>query len=211
MNHLAQSDVQQQQVSSASHFWSFLPSQIGALGNTINSSTSIFINQPLTPYMPPSGNTSIALSKQLVNFGARNLGVRNYQIPIPSVDQRRSHTVKAGRITGPVRVLRKITDDWGLSRHEVARLLAYPEDKIADNLLDGIVTLREQDREDRVLLMYQIYRVLSSLFPEQENQRKWLRAPNQFLNGQNPLDVMLTKRIPGMVLVRNLVDRLAGR
>src|SRR5437016_2263726 len=69
-----------------------------------------------------------------------------------------------GRRTGPVQVLGKIATDWQLSFAELASLLAYPDSQSAADLLDGRTSLRNPDREDRVRLLYRIYRVLTSLF-----------------------------------------------
>jgi len=95
-------------------------------------------------------------------------------------------------------VFKKIISDWDLSRQDVADLLE--------------IGCGREDRQVR--LIYEIYRVLSSLFADLPSQRKWLRAPNSFLKGRAPLDVMMaheSNRIPGMILVRDLVERVAGR
>ena len=104
-------------------------------------------------------------------------------------------------------VFKKIISDWDLSRQDVADLLEIAMTDSEATTLCG--------REDRqVRLIYEIYRVLSSLFADLPSQRKWLRAPNSFLKGRAPLDVMMaheSNRIPGMILVRDLVERVAGR
>jgi hypothetical protein len=115
------------------------------------------------------------------------------------------------RRTGPVQVLSKIANDWRLSNTELAGLLAYSNSQSAAELLDGRISLRNPDREDRVRLLYRIYRVLSSLFPEVPQQQAWLRATNPNLGNKSPLEFMLERRIPGMISVQNLVERLAGR
>jgi hypothetical protein len=116
-----------------------------------------------------------------------------------------------GRRTGPVQVLNKIVKDWTLSDAEQARLLAYPDTQSAADLLAGRISLRDADREDRVRLLYGIYRILFSLFPEPLDQQNWLRGANQNLRNKSPLEHMMEHRIPGMVSVKNLVERLAGR
>jgi hypothetical protein len=116
-----------------------------------------------------------------------------------------------GRRTGPVQVLSKIAKDWRLSNHELAGLLAYPDSQNAADLLEGSISLRGADREDRVRLLYGIYRVLSSLFSEPSHQQGWLRGATEYLNNTSPLEFMLERRIPGMVSVQSLVERLAGR
>jgi hypothetical protein len=116
-----------------------------------------------------------------------------------------------GRRTGPVQILSKIAKDWQLSDAELARLLAYPDSQSAVDLLDGRTSLRDADREDRVRLLFGIYRILFSLFPEPARQQAWLRGANQNLHNKSPLEFMIERRIPGMVSVQNLVERLAGR
>jgi hypothetical protein len=116
-----------------------------------------------------------------------------------------------GRRTGPVQVLSKIANDWQLSDAELAALLAYPNAQDAADLLDGRLSLRNPDREDRVRLLYRIYQVLSSLLPDASRQQAWLRGTNPNLRNKSPLEFMMERRIPGMVSVQNLVERLAGR
>jgi Protein of unknown function (DUF2384) len=116
-----------------------------------------------------------------------------------------------GRRTGPVQVLSKIAKDWQLSDAELARLLAYRDLQSAVDLLDGRISLRDADREDRVRLLFRIYRILFSLFPEPACQQAWLRGANQNLHNKSPLEFMMERRIPGIVSVQNLVERLAGR
>jgi len=154
-----------------------------------------------------STSHTVSPGLQSTSYSAANFAVSGYEAFRPHAARRQFHA----RITGPVRVLKKIFADWHPSPREVASLLAYSDPQIADNVLSGIAALRDPDREDRVRLIYQIYRVLSSLFVDRQNQRNWLRAPSSFLNGRAPLDVMIADRIPGMILVRDLVDRLAGR
>ncbi len=116
-----------------------------------------------------------------------------------------------GRRTGPVQVLSKIVKDWQLSDGELAVLLAYSNAQSAADLLAGRISLRDPGREDRVRLMYHIYRVLPSIFPEASLQQAWLRGTNPNLSDKTPLEFMMQRRIPGMVSVQNLVERFAGR
>jgi hypothetical protein len=118
--------------------------------------------------------------------------------------------VKARR-TGPVQVLSKIANVWQLSHTELASLLAYPDSQSAAELLDGRTSLRNPDREDRVRLLYRIYRVLSSAFSEVAQQQTWLRTANPNLHNKSPLEFMMERRIPGMISVQNLVERLVAR
>jgi len=130
--------------------------------------------------------------------------------PIGEASKILGERIKARR-TGPVQVLSKIANDWQLSHTELADLLAYSNNQSAADLLAGRASLRNPDREDRVRLLYRIYRVLSSLFPEVPRQQAWLRATNPNLRNKSPLEFMMERRIPGMISVQNLVERLAGR
>jgi hypothetical protein len=172
------------------------PVPTGALGNV--SSTSIFTGTVT--------GTGFLLASDLI-LTTRHV-TEKYQttLTLPVAQQ-----PSPGRTTGPVRVLKKIADDWNLSQRELAHLLAYLDPQVVDNVFNGITTLRGPDREDRVRIIYEIYRVLVSLFVDLQDQRNWLRTPNPFLNERAPLEVMIADRIPGMIRVRDLVDRLAGR
>ena len=127
--------------------------------------------------------------------------------PLPGVHAQPWH----GRVTGPVQVLTTIAEAWGVSRDELATLLAYTSRTEAEDLVAGRMSLRNPDREDRLRIMFHIYAILSSIFADRETQRRWLRAPNPLLKDKSPLEVMLAERIPGMTKVSNLVDRLVER
>jgi uncharacterized protein (DUF2384 family) len=143
-------------------------------------------------------------------FAADNVKDERANQPLRAIEQPVKESLR-GRITGPVQVIRKIGEDWSLSGDELATLLAYSSgDRVVD-LLTGRISLREADREDRARLIFRIYRILSRLFTNSRRQSDWLRSPNPMLRDRSPLEVMLNDRIPGMVVVLNLVDRLAGR
>jgi hypothetical protein len=129
---------------------------------------------------------------------------------MPEASKNLGERVKARR-TGPVQVLGKIANDWQLSHAELASLLAYPDSQSAEDLLDGRASLRNPDREDRVRFLYRIYRIVSSAFPEVAQQNAWLRAKNENLRNKSPLEFMMERRIPGMISVQNLVERLVAR
>jgi hypothetical protein len=129
--------------------------------------------------------------------------------PIGEASKILGERVKARR-TGPVQVLSKIANDWQLSHTELASLLAYPDSQSAADLLDGRASLRNPDREDRVRLLYRIYRILRSVFSEVDRQT-WLRTANPNLHKKSPLEFMMERRIPGMISVQNLVERLVAR
>lgn len=91
-------------------------------------------------------------------------------------------------------------------------LLAYDHSSQARALLNGGLTLKGADREDRVRLMWSIHDTLADLFVDPADEGRWIRTPLQVLRGQTPLERMIKRRIPGLIEIRDIVDqRLANR
>jgi Protein of unknown function (DUF2384) len=113
-----------------------------------------------------------------------------------------------GRITGPVRLVQQIARAWSLTNSELASLLAYPSDTLMPALLEGRMTfVTEPDRGDRVRIMYAIHSTLGDLFVDASDEGRWLRDRLAILENTSPLEYMLRGRIPGMLAVRDLVER----
>jgi len=113
-----------------------------------------------------------------------------------------------GRVTGPVRLIQQIARAWSLTNSELADLLAYPSETLVPALLEGRMTFAtETDRGDRVRIMYAIHSTLADLFVDASDERRWLRDRLAILENMSPLEYMLRKRIPGMLAVRDLVER----
>jgi Protein of unknown function (DUF2384) len=117
------------------------------------------------------------------------------------------------RITGPVRLIQRVAEAWSLSKHELATLLAYSSPRAVDNLLAGRLMFDDNDdRADRALLLYLIHNTLSDRFIEPHDEKTWIRSPLPQMGNIAPLKYMLTRRIPGMMTVRDFVEqRLANR
>jgi hypothetical protein len=117
-----------------------------------------------------------------------------------------------GRLTGPVRLIRSVADRWGLTLEELAGLLDYAGHSMAENLLMGRLTLQGVDREDRARLLYVIHETLADLFIDPRDEEAWIRGQHPLLGNSTPLAYMINHRIPGMLVVRELVERrLANR
>jgi hypothetical protein len=118
-----------------------------------------------------------------------------------------------GRATGPVRLIQVVAGAWAMTNGELASLLAYPSPQLAGELVAGRLTFAgNEDRQDRARLIYLIHSTLADLFLHPDQERRWVRTPNSLLNGETPLNVMLARRIPGMLTVREIVERyLANR
>jgi hypothetical protein len=113
-----------------------------------------------------------------------------------------------GRLTGPVRLIQVVARAWALSNTELAALLAYPTETLIPGLLEGRMTFApDSDRTDRVRIMYSIHATLADLFVDGEHEARWLRDRLPILDNLSPLECMLQRRIPGMVLVQDLVER----
>jgi hypothetical protein len=119
-----------------------------------------------------------------------------------------AHATLRGRITGPVRLIQQIARAWSLRNSELANLLAYPSETSVRELLEGRRTFAtETDQGDRVRIMYAIHSTLADLFVEASHEGRWLRDRLAILEDMSPLEYMLRKRIPGMLAVRDLVER----
>jgi hypothetical protein len=152
------------------------------------------------PYVPPTAPS----------FSARSSS------PQPALEQpvpRPTTVLIPGRVTGPVRLIQVVAGAWAMTNDELASLLAYPSPQLAGDLVAGRLTFGgNEDRQDRVRLIYLIHSTLSDLFLNPDQERRWVRAPHSLLNGETPLNVMLVRRIPGMITVREIVERhLANR
>jgi Protein of unknown function (DUF2384) len=113
-----------------------------------------------------------------------------------------------GRVTGPVRLIQQIARAWCLTNSELADLLGYASETLVQALLEGRMTFAtETDRGDRVRVMYAIHSTLADLFVDASDEGRWLRDRLPILENLSPLTYMLQKRIPGMLVVQDLVER----
>ena len=120
----------------------------------------------------------------------------------------RAPTALQGRVTGPVRLIQQIARAWSLTNSELANLLAYSSETLVPALLEGRMTFAtETDQGDRVRIMYAIHSTLADLFVDASDEGRWLRDRLAILENMSPLAYMLQKRIPGMLAVRDLVER----
>lgn len=155
---------------------------------------------------------SIRPNSIVLNIVAAELqGVRGYS----SANQNIASVTGAltGRITGPVRLMQRVTNVWNLSSAELASLLAYPSETMSEALLEGRLTFSaDTDRADRARLMYEIHSILADLFVDSVDEGRWIRERSPVLEDMSPLELMLKKRIPGMVHLLSVVEsRLANR
>lgn len=119
---------------------------------------------------------------------------------------------KQDTLSGPVRLLRRISEAWHLTDDEFRTVMGYSEPRFAKDLMSGLRLLEAGDQEDRVRLLWMIHDTLADLFVDPEDESRWLRGPLDAFKGQSPLAFMMSRRIPGMIEVRAFVEhRLANR
>ena len=136
--------------------------------------------------------------------------ITNDQLVLKEVER---ETVPKGRLTGPVLLIEQVARAWTLSMEELSKLLGYPTQRLAEELMRGQLTfVGDEDRADRARLLYLIHYTLSDLLVESRDERDWIRNPLPTLGNVSPLDYMVSHRIPGMVAIREYVERrLANR
>lgn len=111
------------------------------------------------------------------------------------------------RVTGTARLIQVIVRAWELTNAQTSSLLAY-RNEAASALLDGGMTFAgDDDRADRLTILYSIHSSLADLFVEKKDEARWIRDRLPILENLSPLDYMLENQIPGMLRVQELVQR----
>ena len=115
------------------------------------------------------------------------------------------------RITAPVKVLSKIAALWRIGPREVQVLMDYDSEQDAKNLLDGHISLRGNDRAERLKLLLRIHAEIQGLIDGPDGVADWLRFERNDLQGQSVLDLILKGRLQDLLAVSELLAREAGR
>lgn len=135
------------------------------------------------------------------------LGLNMYAQPIDSTtalvapEQRK-------RLT---KMVMRLLDEWPLTTAEQLRLLGLRE--TSRNMLLNYRNLTsilpfEQDKLDRVGLLFKIYQLLYDLFPENEMLRQqWIKRKNQQLDTARPIDLMLENGLFGLAHVVRFLEK----
>lgn len=115
-------------------------------------------------------------------------------------------------ITGLEDFFQKLLTFWNLTDEQGAALVGYAPQgtsKVA-RVIGGLATFDTVDERDRVLHLYDIRKLLAGLFRSRELENRWLRTPNPGLDGNTPLNVLLTRTFPNLLKVKQFVEHLAG-
>ena len=118
-----------------------------------------------------------------------------------------------GRITGPVKFINQLLDVWHLNADLACTLLGFePSDSAyVNDVLRGYATLRGRDAKDRIAYLFQIRTSLAALFRDESVENEWLREPQDILNGEAPMDLLLEGSMENLLLVKEYVELVAGR
>ncbi|ADY27537.1 hypothetical protein Deipr_2413 (plasmid) [Deinococcus proteolyticus MRP] len=113
----------------------------------------------------------------------------------------------ARRLTAALPAVVRMLDDLQVNRSQQARLLDLSERTLQRALQGDLPKRLSVDQFTRMSLVTGIYKALRILFVG-EASKAWLTRPNgrRTLNGQRPLDYMLSGGIPAMLTVRQLLD-----
>lgn len=171
-----------------------------------NSLSPALTRQPVFGLLPGSATPQAAEQAFVVVGNELGRGPERSKQAISTQRQR-----PRGRLTGPVQVVGRLADIWGLDVDQLAMALDYDCARDVQDLLDGLLTLRGRDRQERVRNLFRIREVLNGLFRDHDVERTWLREPHDQLGGRSVIDLLLTGSMEQMILARRFVEHIAGR
>lgn len=107
---------------------------------------------------------------------------------------------------------RTLLEHWGLTPNDGAVLIGYGRTGLARlwRVLVGLATFESRDEHDRVLELFTIRKILTSLFRNREYERDWLREPKAELGGRSPMDLLLEGSLFNLLRVRQFLETIAG-
>jgi hypothetical protein len=133
----------------------------------------------------------------------------------PSDQQERQDAVSLprGRLTGPVRFVQKLLQDWHLDERAACLILGFEESETSyvEDLLAGRVSLRGRDVKHRIAFLLQIRETLDRLFRDLEVENEWLRESKELLDNHAPIDLLLEGSFISLLKLKEFVDVVAGR
>lgn len=114
-----------------------------------------------------------------------------------------SNPVKVGRVAR--KLFFNVAQAWQLSPAEQCGLLALGDNEALETWSMAAESPVPRDMLERISFLAGSHKALASLLPL-EQQKLWIRAQNAALNGQAPLEIMLSTGIEGMAMVRNYLE-----
>ena len=116
------------------------------------------------------------------------------------------------RVTGPVKFVKSLLDTWQLPPEVAGRLLGFEasEADYVRDVLRGDAPLRGRDAKDRIVHLFQIRRLLFSLFRDEAVENEWLREARDALGGKSPMDLLLEGSMEDLLLTKEYVEFVTG-
>ena len=136
---------------------------------------------------------------------SRDIRIENAQVNVvgqPSISV---------RLTAPVSFFKKLIELWNLDEETSAKFLGFDHSRYVRHLFSGARSLRSRDEKDRVRYLFRIHEVLFSLFQDTNVECDWLREPRSELEEYSPMDLLSEGSMSNMLLVKQFVERMAGR
>ena len=78
------------------------------------------------------------------------------------------------------------------------------------DLLEGRAEVQGRDIRDRIVSLYQIRKILHSLFQDEGVENEWLRERHHALHDRSPMDLLLEGSMNNILYVRYYVEAAAG-
>ena len=115
-------------------------------------------------------------------------------------------------IFGPVHFINKLLESWELENSDALSLLGFEEQDFdfINDVLDGKRQIRGRDFKDRISNLLSIRTSLWIFFQDIQVENEWLREPQDMLDGQIPMSLLLEGSLENLVLVREYVDTVTG-
>jgi hypothetical protein len=112
------------------------------------------------------------------------------------------------------KAITRLFDFWQLpSVDRLALLGLAPGNRLAlQRYAQGEPVAASRDTLDRVGHLFGIQKSLELLYPRNpEIQQGWMTSPNRLFHERRPVDVVDTYGLPGLVMIRGILDTLRGR
>jgi hypothetical protein len=157
---------------------------------------------------PPERTTRSAGPDSVVALPHGTQVVIEFKLASPPVS-----ASKFVRPSGPIKLFKRVTENWGLNESQAAKLLGYREARDVRDLFAGIrdLTQTQVDAVDRLKAVLKSAATLHNMFRDEDRVRQWLRESKPLLGGEKPLDLLLRGPMRDLLRVHQYTEELAGR
>ena len=159
------------------------------------------------------GIISIIGAAEPKKTGATYSGDSKYP-PIDLPNQKNRKGVTRGAQIEAANLFKNLMNDWNLSLEEMAILLGKDfhdsGQKYVEGLLEGRCSFSGRDTRDRMARLIHIREALFAIFKDHKVENDWLRASQEMLDDQVPMDLLLEGSMENLWLVQEFVEATAG-